>query len=65
VLEIALAFYGCLRFERGHPLQGGFIRRKIRRQRRPGFAIEHLPVFHPRGAWEITNTESRLRLLAA
>jgi hypothetical protein len=35
VMEIALEFYGCLKFERVHPLQGGFIRRKIRTQRRP------------------------------
>jgi radical SAM superfamily enzyme YgiQ (UPF0313 family) len=60
VMEIALEFYGCFRFERVHPLQGGFVRRKIRRQRRPGLALEHPLVFHPRRAWEITSTYSRL-----
>ena len=64
VMEIALEFYGCLRFERVHPLQGGFIRRKIRTQRRPGLAIEHPLVFHPRRVWEITNTYSRLFVYA-
>ena len=60
VMEIALEFYGCFRFERVHPLQGGFGRRKIRTQRRPGFAIEHPLVFHPRRAWEITRTYTGL-----
>ena len=60
VMEIALEFYGCLRFERVHPLQGGFIRRKLRRQRRPGLAIEPAWRFHPRRAWEITATYAGL-----
>jgi hypothetical protein len=64
VMEIALEFYGCLRFERVHPLQGGFIRRKIRWQRRPGYAIEHPLIFHPRRAWEITSTYSSLFVYA-
>jgi tRNA A37 methylthiotransferase MiaB len=64
VMEIALEFYGCLKFERVHPLQGGFIRRKIRTQRRPGYAIEHPLLFHPRRAWEIASTYSRLFVYA-
>jgi hypothetical protein len=64
VMEIALEFYGCYRFERVHPLQGGFVRRKVRTQRRPGYAIEHPLVFHPRRAWEIASTYSRLLVYA-
>lgn len=64
VMEIALEFYGCFRFEHVHPLQGGFLRRKIRTQRRPGFAIEHPLIFHPRRAWEILSTYSGLFLYA-
>ncbi len=64
VMEIALEFYGCFRFERVHPLQGGFVRRKIRTQRRPGLAIEHPLTFHARRAWEITSTYSRLLVYA-
>jgi len=64
VMEIALEFYGCFRFERVHPLQGGFVRRKIRTQRRPGLRIEHPLVFHPRRAWEITSTYSQLFVYA-
>ncbi len=64
VMEIALEFYGCFRFERVHPLQGGFVRRKIRTQRRPGCAIEHPLIFHPRRAREIVSTYSRLFVYA-
>ena len=64
VMEIALEFYGCLKFERVHPLQGGFVRRKIRTQRRPGLRMEHPLVFHPRRAWEIASTYSRLFVYA-
>ncbi|WP_082674147.1 radical SAM protein [Thiohalocapsa sp. ML1] len=64
VMEIALEFYGCLKFERVHPLQGGFVRRKIRTQRRPGLPIEHPLVFHPRRAREIASTYSRLFVYA-
>jgi radical SAM superfamily enzyme YgiQ (UPF0313 family) len=60
IMEIALEFYGCFRFEHVHPLQGGFIRRKVRRQRRPGLAIEHPLTFYPRRAVEATVTYSRL-----
>jgi hypothetical protein len=34
IMEIALQFYGCFKFEGVHPLQGGFIRRKVRTERR-------------------------------
>jgi glyoxylase-like metal-dependent hydrolase (beta-lactamase superfamily II) len=40
IMEIALEFYGCFKFEGVHPLQGGFIRRKVRTERRPGLPIE-------------------------
>jgi radical SAM superfamily enzyme YgiQ (UPF0313 family) len=56
IMEIALEFYGCLRFERVHPLQGGFIRRKVRTQRRPGRPVENPLVFYPRRALEAATT---------
>lgn len=64
IMEIALEFYGCVKFEGVHPLQGGFIRRKIRRERRPTLPLEHLLVFYPRRAWEIVSTYSRLLVFA-
>ena len=59
IMEIALEFYGCFKFEGVHPLQGGFLRRKVRTERRPGFAIESPWVFYPRRIWEATSTYSR------
>jgi radical SAM superfamily enzyme YgiQ (UPF0313 family) len=64
IMEIALEFYGCFRFEGVHPLQGGFIRRKVRTQRRPGLPIEHPLRFYPRRAVEMTVTYGRLLVYA-
>jgi hypothetical protein len=41
-------FKGCLHIEGVHPLEGGFFRRKVRVNRRPGFAIENPLVFYPK-----------------
>ena len=60
IMEIALQFYGCFKFEGVHPLQGGFIRRKVRTERRPGFAVENPLVFYPRRTWEFTSTYGRM-----
>ena len=35
-----------------HPLEGGFLRLKFRRDRRPGMKIENPLVFYPRYGWE-------------
>jgi len=40
------SFSGCMRFERVHPLDGGLLRRKYRRDRRPGMPIEAPVIFH-------------------
>ena len=60
IMEIALEFYGCFKYEGVHPLQGGFIRRKIRTERRPSFPLENPLIFYPRRAWEVASTYSRL-----
>ena len=60
IMEIALEFYGCFKYEGVHPLQGGFIRRKVRTERRPSFALENPLLFYPRRAWEVAFTYSRL-----
>jgi hypothetical protein len=46
------AFHAPVVYERMHPLEGGLIRRKVRRNRRPGFPIENPLLFYPRLAWE-------------
>ena len=41
VAEMTFYFYATAAFEGVHPLQGGLLRRKSRRQRRPGLPREH------------------------
>jgi tRNA A37 methylthiotransferase MiaB len=48
-----LTFYGCIGFEKIHPLEGGLFRRKYRRDRRPDLPRENPLVFYPRYVWEI------------
>ncbi|MDR3496429.1 MAG: B12-binding domain-containing radical SAM protein [Ancalomicrobiaceae bacterium] len=38
----------CIKLEKVHPLQGGYLRRKVRNDRRPGMPIEHPLVFYPK-----------------
>jgi len=60
IMEIALEFYGCFKFEGVHPLQGGFIRRKIRTERRPSLPLENPLTFYPRRGWEFVSTYSAM-----
>jgi hypothetical protein len=46
LLVKCLSFSGCMRFEHVHPLDGGLLRRKYRRDRRPGLPIEAPGLFH-------------------
>ena len=41
-------FKGCIAIEGIHPLEGGFFRRKVRRNRRPTFDVENALVFYPK-----------------
>src|SRR4051794_11436906 len=50
--------------EHVHPLQGGLLRRKYRRDRRPGMPIEPIWSFYPQFAWDVVSKTARsLRLL--
>jgi hypothetical protein len=50
--------------EHVHPLQGGLLRRKYRRDRRPGMPIEPIWSFYPQFAWDVISKTARsLRLL--
>ena len=53
-------FYACQAIEHVHPLDAGLIRRKYRRDRRPGLPIESLFVFYPRLALESLRKYSRM-----
>jgi hypothetical protein len=55
-----LQFYFTFRQEKVHPLQGGFVRRKVRSQRRAGLPRESPLVFYPRRLWEVADTHVRL-----
>ncbi len=46
-------FYGCYVIEALHPLQGGIIRCKHRKERRPGMPLESVFTFYPRYVWEL------------
>jgi radical SAM superfamily enzyme YgiQ (UPF0313 family) len=48
VLFLVLWFHGCMELEKIHPLQGGYFRRKYRRDRRPGLPVENPLLFYPR-----------------
>ena len=41
-------YWGCISLERVHPLQGGYLRRKYRKGRRPTLPVESPFVFYPR-----------------
>jgi radical SAM superfamily enzyme YgiQ (UPF0313 family) len=53
MLAKLFAFHAPVVYEGVHPLEGGLIRRKSRRDRRPGRPIESPLLFYPRLAWEI------------
>ncbi len=59
-----LQFAGCMRYEKVHPLQGGYFRRKVRTQRRSGLPVESPLVFYPRRLWEIVRTYGPFALYA-
>jgi radical SAM superfamily enzyme YgiQ (UPF0313 family) len=46
MLFLALWFYGCVTLERIHPLEGGWWRKKVRTDRRPGLPVENPLAFH-------------------
>jgi Radical SAM superfamily len=61
---MALWFYGSIAIEDVHPLQGGFVRRKYRRDRRPGLPLESPLAFYARYAWEAISKSVRFIALA-
>jgi hypothetical protein len=53
MMFLLIWFYGCVTIEKIHPLEGGYLRRKVRRDRRPGMPIESPFVFYPKYAAEL------------
>jgi hypothetical protein len=60
MMFLLLWFWGCVTLERVHPLQGGYLRRKVRTDRRPGFPIENPLLFYPKYAGETVAKHLRL-----
>ena len=46
-------YWGCIALEKVHPLQGGYLRRKYRKQRRPTLPVESRLVFYPQYVAEL------------
>jgi hypothetical protein len=53
-------FWGAIHLEKVHPLQVGYLRRKVRTDRRPGYPVESPLVFYRRYAWETVTKHVRL-----
>ena len=56
IYELSAIFSGSARIERVHPLQFGFFRRKVRKQRRYGMQRVNPLVFYPWRAFDIART---------
>jgi hypothetical protein len=52
ILIMMFWFFFSIRYDKVHPLEGGYFRLKFRRDRRPGFAREPVLAFYPRYFWE-------------
>ncbi len=53
MMYLLMWFSGSMALEGVHPLESGLIRRKVRRDRRPGFAIESPLIFYPKYVGEL------------
>ncbi len=53
MMFLLLWFYGCVMVENIHPLEGGYMRRKVRVDRRPGMPVENPLLFYPQYLWDI------------
>jgi hypothetical protein len=62
---LLLWFWGCVKLEKVHPLQGGYLRRKYRRDRRPGLPLENPLLFYPRYVADLLAKHVRLVFMGA
>ncbi|MBF0187894.1 MAG: radical SAM protein [Magnetococcales bacterium] len=64
VLASLVLYYGLVRYEDVHPLVGGLVRRRVRRQRRPGLPIEPVWRFFPHRLWQTLRAQIGLMALS-
>ncbi|MGH7081141.1 MAG: B12-binding domain-containing radical SAM protein [Acetobacteraceae bacterium] len=60
MMFLLLWFWGCVTLEKIHPLEGGYLRRKVRRDRRPGLPLENPRHFYPRYVAELIGKHVRV-----
>jgi radical SAM superfamily enzyme YgiQ (UPF0313 family) len=60
MMFLLLWYWACEKLEKIHPLQGGYLRRKYRKDRRPTMPLESPLVFYPRFAFELVYKHARL-----
>lgn len=60
MLLLLLWYYTCIELERVDPLQGGYLRRKYRKDRRPTMPIESPFVFYPKYLADLANKHLKL-----
>jgi radical SAM superfamily enzyme YgiQ (UPF0313 family) len=60
VMWVMLSFHATAVIEGVHPLDGGILRRKYRRDRRRGLPLESSLAFYPRYAWQTLSKQARL-----
>jgi Radical SAM superfamily len=64
LVSFVFLFASSVPLENAHPLQGGLLRCKYRRDRRPGLPIEPIWSFYPKYAWNLVSKYFRaVRLL--
>ena len=60
MMFLLLWYWACEKLEKVHPLQGGYLRRKYRKDRRPTLPRENPLVFYPKYAYELVYKHARL-----
>ena len=65
LLVKCVSFSGCVRLEGVHPLDGGLLRRKYRRDRRPGLPLEPPVIFHLKYLANLVSKYARLLVMIA
>jgi len=64
MMVLLLWFHFCIVYEQIDPLQGGYLRRKYRRDRRPTMPVENPVVFYARYAADFAHKHFRIAQLA-
>jgi hypothetical protein len=64
MMVLLLWFHFCIVYEKIDPLQGGYLRRKYRKDRRPTLPVESPFVFYPRYAFDLVRKHFKMAHLA-